>query len=636
MEGRTTCLCGLLWLTLTLLWPGQHAQAQGEPIRVLVAPQGGATRVTNLLNAREDFDFEATALSNGLGQLDAETLAGYDVVVVWTVQQLPDEQAIQAGDALAEFVSRGGGVVELPFAQFAPNNDIQGRWRSETFAAIAGVGRTTIFTPGELGEVNIPGHPIINGIDTLSVEQFRTGSALLGLGAQRVASYDDGQILVAIRDDRPGRVAWLGVYPAAPDAISGDWERMVAQAVDWAAQDLPVDAGGLYEIDEGAASVTLEATGDATLVAWRWDLDGDGEYDDASGATVEVDTSALDGPTEQAVGLEVEADDGRVATTTTIIRVANVAPSFTSAPPREARVATPYRYQAFAEDPGGDNDPLVFRLLDSPEGAEIDEIGRVTWTATEDQLGQAFDFIVRVNDGDEGVTDQAWQVEVRDSDGDGDGINDAMDNCSGLANPDQSDLDMDGIGDRCDTDADGDGLGRREEIENRSDDTNADSDGDGLGDFEEVRELGTDPSNADTDGDGVDDPTELNERTDPSNADTDGDGINDGDERDLGTDPLDPDSDQDGVSDGDESDQGLNPSNPDSDGDGQLDGAEIAAGTDPTTPDAPKSKGAGGCQQGAASPVTPWGMTGFVMTLLLWRRLRRRPLIGHDPTARTS
>ena len=74
----------------------------------------------------------------------------------------------------------------------------------------------------------------------------------------------------------------------------------------------------------------------------------------------------------------------------------------------------------------------------------------------------------------------AWS-QSSDIDTDSDSVQDTNDNCPLIANPDQKDIDVDGIGDRCD-----------------------DSDVDGLTDAEELV-LGLDPLHVDTDGDGIDD-----------------------------------------------------------------------------------------------------------------------------------
>jgi hypothetical protein len=127
--------------------------------------------------------------------------------------------------------------------------------------------------------------------------------------------------------------------------------------------------------------------------------------------------------------------------------------------------------------------------------------------------------------------------DVCDDDLDGDGTTNDSDNCPLARNPDQLDCDADGIGDVCETDPDSDGDGIMDPCDNCPLDNPNDPDGDGICQSDDNCPAVPNPDQLETDGDGVPNacdncPTIFN----PHQYDTDGDGV--GDECDDNTPPT--------------------------------------------------------------------------------------------------
>jgi|GEM_PF-6497214 len=164
---------------------------------------------------------------------------------------------------------------------------------------------------------------------------------------------------------------------------------------------------------------------------------------------------------------------------------------------------------------------------------------------------------------DQTDTDVDGQGDACDTDDDEDGVADGLDNCVLSANGDQLDTDSDGQGDLCDTDDDNDGTPDDEDDFPLDENEDTDTDGDGTGDNAD-----TDDDNDGTLDEADDFPLDENEDTD-----TDGDGTGNN---------ADSDDDNDGTPDNEDDFPLDENEDTDTDGDGTGDNADTDDDNDGT------------------------------------------------------
>jgi hypothetical protein len=127
-----------------------------------------------------------------------------------------------------------------------------------------------------------------------------------------------------------------------------------------------------------------------------------------------------------------------------------------------------------------------------------------------------------------------------ETDSDGDGVFDNVDNCPAVQNADQTNTDGDAEGNACDADDDNDNVSDTDEATNGTDPLLADTDSDNTNDDTDNCPLTANENQTDTDEDGD---------GNACDADDDNDNVSDADEATNGTDPLLADTDSDDVND---------------------------------------------------------------------------------------
>jgi hypothetical protein len=223
----------------------------GAPLRILVI--GGVDPDVPDVQAKlaafgifETVDgFDGQAVTPSLA-----VLQDYDAVLVMSYAAFADPVAM--GNALADYVDRGGGVVLTMFTLLS-SFGLDGRFQSDNYFAIQETANQ-VAGDGPVGMiVHDAGHPILSGVSTFDggTASFRPLSPGLHASAHVVAGWLDGVVtstpLVVTRTagTNAARRVDLGFYPATTDTGSSQYVdpasdalRIVANALRWAARDL--------------------------------------------------------------------------------------------------------------------------------------------------------------------------------------------------------------------------------------------------------------------------------------------------------------------------------------------------------------------------------------------------------------
>jgi hypothetical protein len=189
----------------------------------------------NVLLVEADYDTPGDSPIETL--LQGDQLMAYEVVLAWSNYTFMDPAGM--GNVLADYVDAGGKVINLMFGLGTHGWHMQGRFMNEGYTAMNGT--NIIFGDSCLGDYDA-GHPIMDGVTNVC-DYYRLQATYLTGGSYQVASWQDGEIFVAAKDDQT--VVSLGGYVGQAYQWTGQMADVVHNAILWLA--VPSDVLWLSE-----------------------------------------------------------------------------------------------------------------------------------------------------------------------------------------------------------------------------------------------------------------------------------------------------------------------------------------------------------------------------------------------------
>ncbi|MFN3555124.1 MAG: carboxypeptidase regulatory-like domain-containing protein, partial [Bacteroidales bacterium] len=233
---------------------------------LLLSPDGGSWEP--LRTALDAFAFiNATSFPvASLPSLTVGDLLPYEVVLVFNNNQWLAAGGVNptvVGDVLAAYIDEGGMIVENSYVMDFGSSlwAMQGAYITGNYSAFT---RAVNDIEGSftLGTVLVPDHPIMTGVSALSGASVLIQDNGVATGATRIADWNNGQVLLAAKDN----VVSFNLLPLANGALTftGDGITLYRNAIVWmmlnlADPDAPAAPTNLTAVAgaEGALSATI-------------------------------------------------------------------------------------------------------------------------------------------------------------------------------------------------------------------------------------------------------------------------------------------------------------------------------------------------------------------------------------------
>lgn len=264
-------------------------------------------------------------------------------------------------------------------------------------------------------------------VDSTHVARWTAAGVRDVLGATR-ATHTDTRAALA-----EGRAGWQAVVDAlTADGVPDEHPVAVAAAP--------------ARVDEGSG-VTLDGAASQRATSHAWDLDGDRDFDDATGASPAV---TFDEPGTALVGLRVRDDAGRTAYdwATVAVTASSAAPVVSGTPAERLRTAVTGTVTTFAVTTSDDaGTPSVAWTVD---GVAAGTGTTYAWTAP--ATPGTHQVVATATDADGHTGSFAWDVNVHRSDADGDRYSELLDcdDTDAVVHPGQTEFLGNGVDDDCD------------------------------------------------------------------------------------------------------------------------------------------------------------------------------------------